>query len=1109
MSKRIIQLIVGAIFLLMSAGLAFGVAAEKDKEKAVGVDKTTTNDDYKAVDINTIFNLYSNNGDGSYNKYTSNAAFEFPKGTLKTAIFEEGVVWGGFHKGRAIPKVGGSVYRHGLQAGKILTPGTLTGDPVADDPLKPEYHVYRVRPDVGPTAKFADMESKMQDEAELIGRFDSKSAQDVFNDYLADWNNWPAKSAANPGGLAPFTDVNGDGLYDPNVDIPGQPGADQTLYYVANDMNSTRTQSLAGCPPIGMEMHRTIWAYNRQGSLGQTIFASTLVINKSGAPVDSMFFVQWSDPDLGDSGDDFAGCDTSRNLGFVYNGKPYDATYGTAVPSAGYDFFQGPLVPAAAEDSAVFRLQYRHGFRNLPMTTFVFFTQGFPQYGDPAQGPDGDRQWYRLMNGLTAATGAPFVDPTTGKETKFTLYGDPVTGSGWLDGMAGITAQDRRMCLVSGPFTMAAGDTQELVVASMIGLGADRISSVAVLKWYSDLAQFAYDNLFNIPSPPPAPKVNVANLNNAVSLSWGDPNANPSYQTIESHDSRGYKFEGYNVYQLPDAGFNRTTAKRLATYDLANTITTVFDDEYDASTGYVLKKPVLFGSDSGIKRQFTTTTDAINSRNLVNGTTYYFAVTAYAVNLDPKAKPSYLESAPQVLTVVPQTTNPGTRLSAYGDTVKNVAQTTATGGSPSEGQVIAIIVDPTRLTGDTYSVTFHNVTDTSTGTTTTLWNLTNTTKGTVVLKDQTNQTGDEDYPVVDGMLIKVTGPLSPGMKDYTIPAGSRRWTWVDGDGWGMEGFNGAMGNAFGNWFSGSTIGYDKLHNTLIKLAAADGTWDPKAAQADANFSRGYRYVRAASNAPAKPEFAPWITNPGAGYAYQDYNYSVPFSAWDEETNPSTRLMVGNLENNGAKGLVDGRYWPPANGAGLVNTADTREFFFIFATPYSETPDPAMQVDILNVTTPMMWIGTPTRRNGANFSAGDEFEILASHLNTPANTFTFTSPKPTVGDVALAKVDVEKINVFPNPYVGFNPLELNKYERFVTFNHLPARAIVRVFNIAGTLIRTLRKDDPTQYFQWDLRNENGFPVAAGMYVVYIDMPDIGKTKTLKLGVIPEQQFIDRW
>ena len=64
-------------------------------------------------------------------------------------------------------------------------------------------------------------------------------------------------------------------------------------------------------------MRRTIWGYKRKGALGQTIFASTLIINKSGAEIDTMYLVQWADPDLGDGGDDYVGCDTTRSLGFV------------------------------------------------------------------------------------------------------------------------------------------------------------------------------------------------------------------------------------------------------------------------------------------------------------------------------------------------------------------------------------------------------------------------------------------------------------------------------------------------------------------------------------------------------------------------------------------------------------------------------------------------------------------------------------------------------------------------------------------------------------------------------------------------------------------------
>jgi hypothetical protein len=281
-------------------------------------------------------------------------------------------------------------------------------------------------------------------------------------------------------------------------------------------------------------------------------------------------------------------------------------------------------------------------------------------------------------------------------------------------------------------------------------------------------------------------------------------------------------------------------------------------------------------------------------------------------------------------------------------------------------------------------------------------------------------------------------------------------------------------------------------------------------------SYGYRYLRAASAAAGRPEFAPYIVNPTSGYAYQDYKKGVPFSAWDTEANPPRRLAVGFLENNQPLGMVDGCWWPIPNG--IMNTGaagnSPREWAFIFDKPYTDaTPDASLQTDILNNTVPIMWILMVNRRGGANFnpdteSGVDQFEIIASHINTPADAFVFTAIKPTA-TAEDAKQDVQKINVFPNPYIGFNPLERDKYTRFVTFSHLPTKATIRIFNLAGVLVRTLQKDGPDQFYQWDLKNESGFPVAAGMYIIYIDMPDLGTTKTLKLGVIPEQQYIDRW
>jgi len=43
--------------------------------------------------------------------------------------------------------------------------------------------------------------------------------------------------------------------------------------------------------------------------------------------------------------------------------------------------------------------------------------------------------------------------------------------------------------------------------------------------------------------------------------------------------------------------------------------------------------------------------------------------------------------------------------------------------------------------------------------------------------------------------------------------------------------------------------------------------------------------------------------------------------------------------------------------------------------------------------------------------------------------------------------------------------------------------------------------------WDLVNEKNFPVASGIYICRVDMPEVGVTKIVKLAVIMEQEILD--
>ncbi len=1037
------------------------------------------------LDVNNISTVFWDQGYADIDVQDLNAGFVFPKGSGKTAVFQSGFLWGGIVNGEV--RVGGSAYRSGLQTGKILSVG------VPEDPNLPKNRIYRIRPDY----RTGDVSSEVRDEG--------KSAAEIRAQYALDWNEWPVADGA------PYTDVDSNGVYDPTVDIPGVPGADMTVYFISNDLNAGNTTFLYGSNPIGIELQTTIWAYSQQGALGNMFFKRYLMINKSTSTVDSMYVTQWADCDDGDATDDFTGCDTTLSVFYTYNAFATDAVYNPLPPPCvGFDFFQGPVVDSPG-DSAIFRGHRIYDKRNLPMTASYYFARGDATVTDPTQGSyEGTLQFYNFMKGRIGRTGQIFTDPH-GRQTTFALDGDPVAGTGWIDGQI-LPAGDRRNGGASGPFTFAPGDTQEVVVAEIAAgaiPGVNRLAAISLMKFFDQSAQLAYDNFFTVPSAPPPPKVTVTETDHEVIFTWGnDPVA---VEATETSNNAGFRFQGYNVYQLPSASATLDQATRIATYDIVDGVTVILDKFFDALNGVLTTRVAQVGKDTGIKRSLSVTADALKGNTpLINGIRYYFAITAYSYNSSPTAVPNNLENPLKIITVVPHSPNPGVRYQGVaGDTIP-VQHTALAGGRVSDGTATPIIIDPAQLTGQNYAVNFS--TDTTSGNVT--WRVTNTTTNTVLLNNQTNQSGDANYLFTDGFQVVVAGP-PPGMKDWDIPAGARRWTWANADGFGLEGFNGAMGMGYNSWFSSSSVTPVNLHDVLIKLAATDvngNLLDPN----DTTASFGYRYLRRATFPPARPEFAPFIVNPSAGYAYQDYHKHVPFAAYDEATNQ--RLMVGWLENNVAEGLVDGKYWPPANDD-PVRTQNNgaaegaREFFFIFSVPYSETPDAALQDDISNVTMPLMWYGTPDRRGNVAFQAGDEFEILANHPNADADVFSFQAPG-VINDPALAKQDINAINVFPNPYYGVNTEELNKYQRFVTFTHLPANATIRIFNLAGILVRTINHT-PTaagvsQFERWDLCNEAGLPAGSGLYIAHIEMPDLGgATKILKIAVVQEQQILDRF
>jgi len=697
----------------------------------------------------------------------------YPRGTA-TVIFMDGFVWGGIvdttgdGEGDHI-RVGGQTYNTGTQPGWIETAGTGPNNPpTAVSPDDDRVRIYRIRKDWENLT--ADDPSVIRDANEI-----GLDPSEILERYEYSWNNWPTDLGA------PYYDNNNNGVYDEGTDEPGIANADQVIWFVVNDLDPSRAKKLYGSPPIGLELQITMWGYNQPTTtLGQIIFKKYKLINKSGVQIDSMFVSQWCDPDVGTYTDDLVGCDTELSLGFGYTSGKTDGLFSqfNLPPAAiGYDFFQGPLVPSAG-DTAIFDLQKRPGYKNLPMTSFGYFAAGSDITDPDLNVYDGTLQWYNLLNGMIPNTAIDDPScfthgygPNAGECTKFPVSGDPFRMTGDLDAFGtNLPPGDRRMCLNSGPFTMAVGDTQEVVVAVIGGIvnqpGGDNRNAVEMLKLNDKYAQFLYDKLFKgIPSPPATPSVTARALDQQVILEWGS-DQDAVAQTEADDPILGFNFEGYNVYQLPSADASKEQGTLITTYDKKNNIQNIRAARFLASVGDIATIPIQKGSDSGIKRSIVIEKDYLNDRPLYNGSRYYFAVTGYNFNSDPAVPEPSLESSLIPIEVVPQMAVPGTDLTH--DPQESIS-TTHTVGSAG-GDVNISVIDPYATTGHDYQVYF-NTQDyyrDSDG----LWKKWTTSKAL-------GKAADVSDTYVTGSAIYAA---TPGYVDFTFTMvyGSADGAWIDG-----------------------------------------------------------------------------------------------------------------------------------------------------------------------------------------------------------------------------------------------------------------------------------------------------------------------------------------
>lgn len=225
---------------------------------------------------------------------------------------------------------------------------------------------------------------------------------------------WPAHGDVSNGEdfyLAPFEDVDGDGIYNPeNGDYPKIKG-DEAVFYVLNDF---KTHVASGGAPLGVEIHVMVYAYESNLEvINNTVFVNYKVFNRGKvAGFSKLKIGVYTDLDVDYfTGQDFIGCDTNRNMYYGYTVNTPNDTLGE--PAQGVKFL------------------------NKTMNSFTYYTSSTGSMGDPNNGvpaqfnnylsskwKDGSSLYYG-GNGYFGNTGVSSV------ETNYAFSGNPSGLNGW------------------------------------------------------------------------------------------------------------------------------------------------------------------------------------------------------------------------------------------------------------------------------------------------------------------------------------------------------------------------------------------------------------------------------------------------------------------------------------------------------------------------------------------------------------------------------------------------------------------------------------------------------------------------------------------------------
>jgi len=126
-----------------------------------------------------------------------------------------------------------------------------------------------------------------------------------------------------------------------------------------------------------------------------------------------------------------------------------------------------------------------------------------------------------------------------------------------------------------------------------------------------------------------------------------------------------------------------------------------------------------------------------------------------------------------------------------------------------------------------------------------------------------------------------------------------------------------------------------------------------------------------------------------------------------------------------------------------------------------------------------------------------FKVVVSKPFGIDDEFVFETFQSAKVDPQMAKSDLDRIKVVPNPYIVANDLEprnnltSGRGQRVIQFTHLPQQCTIRIFNLRGQLVDLIEHSSTIDdgVASWGLVSQAGIDVSFGVYIYHIDS-DIG-------------------